>query len=253
MCPIYYISPGHPNGRLGATGNHSCIYTAWLAVQRRYGGRTVGSVHQEMADADTLPPARTRYNSDAAAYSDAHKSQLSPRTTAGAADPRRHGRLLQERRIIWLSNPTLPRLTPRHFSSSSSLRQRKYHPFADPVSLQNAWRTRAVPSLWAMAHNRETGVSDRQFTMATHTIPMMETTGHALDNPTSTSSQRSNVIGVCIGLLFSPCPSQHPHTQTARLNPQQKHNAKQIEYQHDPPAATARRKLHPNPAWNTTP
>ena len=91
--------------------------------------------------------------------------------------------------------------------------------------------------------------SNRQFTKDINTTHMIETKEHTLGNPTPTSCQRSIVIGVCTGLSFSPCPSPHPHTNTARLDP---HNKQQItqnesQFHNNPPAFDARRRLPQHP------
>ena len=81
MCPVYYTSPGHPNGWLGV--NHSCIYTAWLAVLRRYGGR---SARPHIRLKPTLTPSPLRQICNFTATPPApvpNKSQLSPDDTHG--------------------------------------------------------------------------------------------------------------------------------------------------------------------------
>ena len=146
----------------------------------------------------------------------------------------------------WSSKPTLSRITPSHFSSSSSLRNRQRHLTRNLVSLRNA-QFLLVAFCWAVTYRRGTGVSIRQFTKDIHTKLPPETKCHTLGNPTPSSYQRSNVIGVCTDFLFSPCPSPRPTTQQPRLDPHNIQNAKRIDIQHDPPAFDARRRLPQNP------
>ena len=117
------------------------------------------------------------------------------------------------------------------------------------VRLQNAQSVLMAAFFWAVIY-RGTGVNrtDSSQRIAIQHI-VIETKEHTLGNPTPTSCQRSIVIGVCTGLSFSPCPSPHPHTNTARLDP---HNTQQItqnesQFHNNPPAFDARRRLPQHP------